>query len=721
MPDTKPAQTPGPAETRGGDAAPAPRRRWWPEGRRDRFLAAAVAAVVVGWLVAALDPPLFGPPARLMVVAGATALLLWAAWRLWHLALWRVGRRLAFSYLLTGALPIPLVMLLVALVSYILGGFFLGHLYRDAVDDVHREMAYEAELRLNGLAAGGRSAGGGGDGEEVVYAAYRGGRRVDGDGRLPGLWPAWVAAADDDGTVPFFALDGGQPTLAVTAGDGVLGVVAVYAGDLARELSERSDVWVSLAAPHVIERDQAGDLRPRHEGGDGGDGGGEGEAGGEGDGGEAGGEGSGRVTVEALGRRLNLRTAPERGGGGAEAFFAARAGGGAGSFERLWDKPFLWWGDAPGPLVSLADGGVYAEYHGVGLNAPPRAIAQRLLTGSAEVDAPVWTSVLVFAFLLFDVYFAATLMAAILVFALTRAVNRLSAATEAVRGGDFSVRIPVKRRDQIGELQRSFNTMAENLEQLVVTATQKELLEKELAIARDLQKSLLPRDLPAGEAIAFATVFEPSAAIGGDYFDVLRLADDRLAVLVADVAGHGLPTGLRMAMLKSALTILVAGDRPAEEILTQLDAVVRLDGDSRFFVTATLALIDFSRHRLELTNAGHPPTYLVRGAGVREILLPGSPLGGLGRDWGHETVGLEPGDVVVWLSDGFIEAHDGDDEPFGYHGVERTLEEAAREAAGAGRGLTVDEVRDRLVAAVAAHDGGRKAEDDRTLLVMRYR
>ena len=70
-------------------------------------------------------------------------------------------------------------------------------------------------------------------------------------------------------------------------------------------------------------------------------------------------------------------------------------------------------------------------------------------------------------------------------------------------------------------------------------------------------------------------MFEPSAAIGGDYFDVLRIGEDRLAV-VADVSGHGLPTGLRMAMLKSALTILVAEDRPVEEILAKLDAVVRL-------------------------------------------------------------------------------------------------------------------------------------------------
>jgi serine phosphatase RsbU (regulator of sigma subunit) len=694
--------------------------RWLPKSGPGRLIALLAATIVAGSLVIALiDPPVFGFLARLVVAACGLLLLLWAVWRLWRIAMWRVGRRLAFSYLLTGALPIPLVMLLLALVTYILCGFFLGHLYRDVVGDVHTEMAIEAGTRLAALAGGGR-VDGGGDGAAVAFAAYRGGRRVGGDERLPAAWPAWVAG-DEGGrdAARFFAVGNEAPTLAVTAGDAALGVLAVYAGDLALELSERSGVWVRLAAPETMDERQGTDGEAEGEAESGG-------AGGERASGGAGEQGAGeerRVTVEALGRQLTLRTDPRRTSGGAEDFFAARATSDADSpwLARMADEPFLWWAALPGPLDRLADGAEVANHFSVELIAPPRTIGSHLFAGSPQVDAPAWAVVLVFGVLLLNVYLFATLMAAILIFALTRAVNRLSHATERVRGGDFSVRIPVKRKDQIGELQRSFNTMAENLEQLVATATQKELLEKELAIARDLQESLVPHDLPASEAIAFATVFEPSAAIGGDYFDVLRLSEDRLAVIVADVSGHGLPTGLRMAMLKSALTILVAEDKPVGEILDRLDQVARLDGDGRFFVTATLALVDFANDRLELTNAGHPPTYLVRGDGVREVLLPSSPLGGLGRDWGHETLALEAGDVVVWLSDGFIEALDADDEPFGYHGIEATLRQAAEDAATAERLLTVDEVKARLVAAVAAHAGGRPAEDDRTLLVMRYR
>jgi sigma-B regulation protein RsbU (phosphoserine phosphatase) len=278
------------------------------------------------------------------------------------------------------------------------------------------------------------------------------------------------------------------------------------------------------------------------------------------------------------------------------------------------------------------------------------------------------------------------------------------------------VRIPVRRRDQVGALQRSFNTMAENLEDLVATSAQKELLEKELQIARQVQQSLIPKVLPGGETVEFSTLFEPSAAIGGDYFDVLRLSDDELAVVVADVSGHGLPTGLRMAMVKAALGILVVEIDEADEILRRLDRTVRTgDSDgvgSRFFVTAVFTRVNFRTGVVELTNAGHPPAYLVRDRMIEEILEPGSPLGGLGHSYGRRRLELAAGDVMVWLSDGLIEATDGDDEPFGYDRVEAAL--------AAGPADSAAEVRDRLLAAVEAYTGGRPAQDDRTVVVMRY-
>jgi serine phosphatase RsbU (regulator of sigma subunit) len=263
-------------------------------------------------------------------------------------------------------------------------------------------------------------------------------------------------------------------------------------------------------------------------------------------------------------------------------------------------------------------------------------------------------------------------------------------------------------------MQRSFNQMTSSLEELVKTAAQKESLEKELAVARELQQNLLPSSLTTTEAVEFASFFEPSAAIGGDYFDLFRLADHRIVVVVADVSGHGLSAGLRMAMIKAALGMLIDQGLPSEKILERLNDMVRRErtAKGRPMVTATLGIFSSKTGQLDITNAGHTPTYLVRNGGVEEILLPSPPLGALGDDYASATFHLEPGDRVVWLSDGLIEAIDKDDLSFGY---DRVIESLAGST-----GHSATDLRDRLLKDVSDFMGGRSAIDDRTLVVMRY-
>ncbi len=447
-------------------------------------------------------------------------------------------------------------------------------------------------------------------------------------------------------------------------------MVTLYTGDLDGELSRRAEVWIEL-----FRSDDPG---------------------------------LDTISLQVGGRKVPIQHARKD----QQAADAARFFKGLSRGERFWDSPLLWWGEISGSLADLATGRPVADYVAANLNATPNVARHHLFSAAAEIDGLAWGILLLVSFLLFDVYAAAALMAVFMIVGLSRAVNRLSRGTEAVRRGDFGVRIPVRRRDQVGDLQRSFNEMAGNLESLVATAAQKESLEKELELARNLQKSLLPGDLSAIRGVELSTLFEPSAAIGGDYFDVLRLSDEELAVIIADVSGHGLSSGLRMAMLKAALLILVEETREPEEILSRLDAVVRANRERRFFVTATLGLFNLRTGVLRITNAGHPPTYRVHGAEVEEVLLPSSPLGGLGHHYVKATLKLAPGDSVVWLSDGLIEATNAADEPFGYDQVKRVLAGTQGESA-----VTI---RDRLLAAVDAHAAGQPLADDRTLMVMRW-
>lgn len=644
------------------------------------------AAVALGLLlfsiclaaIANAGIPYASPTAKAILAAVVVLLLGWIAVRAYRAFLWKVGRRLAFSYFLVGVLPIPMVTLALLIGLYILSGFFLGHLFRDGTRNLALELRESARIAFHEQARSGEQATSAGP--DVVFGYYRDGKRVGGDPRTPAQWPGWLLRS----TVPqpalserkreeantFVARKNGAPTLAAAAGSAKRGAVALYVGDLERELSERSDLWIELFRPDDESQNA-------------------------------------NLSIQAGGRTLNLQRLGEGPAvGEAAKFFKARSRG-----ESFWDAPFLLWGEAAGSLLDLETGQRSAEYVAARLRTTPRLVRLHFFSPSAELDAAVWGVLVVVVFLLFDVYVVAALMASVLIFGISRAVNRLSRATAAVQEGNFAVRIPVKRRDQIGAMQRSFNAMAENLERLVASAAQKELLDKELAIARDLQKSLLPAKLPAGRGVEFAALFEPSAAIGGDYYDILPFGPTDLAVMIADVSGHGLHTGLRMAMVKAALQILIEETGKPAEILRRLDRVVRGESGTRFFVTATLARIDLARGEIELTNAGHPPTYHLRGGTVREIMLPGSPLGVMRQSYGAETIRLEPGDIVVWLSDGLIEASNAQDEPFGYDCVVRALSGPAGSAA---------EVRDRLLSAIAAHTAGHPAEDDRTLVVFRY-
>jgi serine phosphatase RsbU (regulator of sigma subunit) len=626
------------------------------------ILIAALPLVVLAFL----DVPYVSPASQVLLAGIAVLGLLWLLWKAYRSFLYKVGRRLTFSYFLLGVLPIPLVLVLLAVVAYILSGFYLGQLYRDALQELDTEVRTLARERAAVYAQTGRPLAV--NEANVAFAYYRGGRRVSGDPRLPKNWPAWLET--EPGAAHFVEPENGTATLATAASREGAGVVALWTGNLDQEISRRGDLWIEMTRP----------------------------------------DDPNIVRIEMFGRRLPLRriNRQKEEAGESEKFFKHRSRG-----EGYWDRPVLWWGDMSGPVRDLSTGRIVLNRLSVTLPSTPRTVQRHLFVSSGEVNSAAWGTLLLVAALLFDVYVIAALMAIFMIVGLSRAVNRLSQATTAVREGDFGVRIPVKRRDQLGDLQRSFNAMAEHLESSVAAAAQKEILEKELQIARNVQTSLIPSNLPAGEGIEFATLFEPSAAIGGDYFDVLRLSETEIAVVIADVSGHGLSTGLRMAMLKAALLILIEETQDPEEILRRLDSVVR-NNDGRTFVTATLAIVDLARGTLRLTNAGHPPTYLIRGSQVQEILLPGSPLGGLGQTYGKATVPMEPGDLVVWLSDGLIEAADNDSEPFGYDRVAETL--------AAGRvGQTATDVRDRLLSAIGGHVGGRPPEDDRTLVVMRYR
>lgn len=653
------------------------------------LLVGALALAAVALLASAIPTPL-----RVALLILALLILLFPSLRLLRWLLWSVGRRLAVSYMLIGVVPLVLLTGLLVLVVYVAAGVFLGHVYRDSVRELQDTADRSAAAALARWRAGGSTPTIVDEGLATAY--YRDGRRVAGTLEAPERWPDWLqrqretstgSASERDDPVdiaqsPFVALPDGEAAVVGLAtadprtepqedGDAPLSVLTIASQDVERRLSDSTGLWTVLL--------RSDDPRKRA-----------------------------RIQLSVGGGEFNLtpitRVADEE--AARAEFFGSPASG-----APLRKRPWIWWGELSRDFRDLASGEPVAEYIAASLNATPAVLFRHLVSGSAEVNTTILLALLAVSGTLASLYLAALAMAAYMIVGLSRAVNRLSRATAAVRAGDFSGRIPARRYDQVGELQRTFNEMTEGLEKAVATRAHQEALESELAVARRLQESLLPASLPASEAFDFATLFEPSAAIGGDYFDILRLDEDRLAVVIADVSGHGLAAGLRMAMLKATLNVLVEEHKSPEELLGRLDAMVRGERP-RYFITCTVAVVDFRAGRLEVTNAGHPPTYRIRDGAVEEILIPGSPLGTLGDVYGRRELELRPGDTLIWLSDGLIEATNGDGQPFGYERIEQALAGPASDAAA---------VRERLLAAVATHAAGHAPDDDRTLVVLHYR
>ncbi len=625
---------------------------------------------------AAPDLGFAGTLLRIYTLACLSLVVFWLLTQGFRFFLWRVSRRLAFSYFLIGIVPIPLVATLVLVAAYISGGFFMAHLYRDGLAALSADLELEARRQLTQLQRGGvprwRPP------VPIALAYYRDGRRVAGDRGAPAVWQSWWSGEEPGTAVEaqLVATADGSPTLMTALTQDRYGVLALYAGDLGRELSERSGIWVELFRSDDPRQAEAAKIRI----------------------------GSREVPIEPPHRESSR--------GDLRDFFHPGV-----EEPGLFDRPSLVWAERSRSFLDLATGSYAARHVTATLTATPRAIYFYLVPGAAEVDFFALVIFVVVIFLLFDIYVAAALMALLLISGLSRAVNLLTDATRKVQQGDFSARIEVERQDQLGALQESFNQMTANLGELVSTAAQKEILEKELSIAQALQRSLLPGDgFEAPEPLRFATHFSPSTAIGGDYYDLLPLADGRLAIVVADVSGHGLPAGLKMAMVKSALQLLSEEESCPRTILERLHRLLRdrlrTSTERHGFVTATLSTVDCGSGELVITNAGHPPTYLLRDGEVREILLPSPPLGSLGGELGQQVVQLVPGDIVVWLSDGLIEATGAHQEAFGYERIAEVL---------AGLDPEPETVRDGLLAAVARHTGGGTVDDDQTLVVMAYR
>lgn len=316
--------------------------------------------------------------------------------------------------------------------------------------------------------------------------------------------------------------------------------------------------------------------------------------------------------------------------------------------------------------------------------------------------------------ILLMMYGIAALFAAVLIFSISRAVNRIEKGTKAVERGDFSYRIRMRRNNQLGAMAQSFDHMTESIASLLSTVAEKERLQSEIAIAADIQRNLLPSEGPDHDGVSFAAHFEPTASIGGDYYDVFKLSPTRLAVAIGDVSGHGLSTGLVMAMVKAAMTTLIEEGADESSLFRRLNELVYRSTERRAFMTLAFTVFDLERATIRHTNGGHIYPYVLRADGAAtSIDAPSLPLGVRPELTVHTVeTALHEGDTLVYVSDGIIEAQDEQGEPLGFDQLEALVSRCI--------GMSAEDVRNTILNAVAQHAGTKPADDDRTVMVVRF-
>ncbi|HEX2865812.1 MAG TPA: GAF domain-containing SpoIIE family protein phosphatase [Ignavibacteriales bacterium] len=252
---------------------------------------------------------------------------------------------------------------------------------------------------------------------------------------------------------------------------------------------------------------------------------------------------------------------------------------------------------------------------------------------------------------------------------------------------------------------------------LLAESLEKERMEKELDVAREIQYKILPDKTPEVENMQVSALFVPAFEVGGDYYDFFRLGGDRLGFVIADVSGKGIPAAFIMAEVKGIFESLARLIESPREVLVKANEVLRSSLDKKSFVTVVYGVLEVKTGRVFLSRAGHSPVLLVR----RDVIEEVKPCGmGLGLDFSsnfsnslEETeIKLKENDILLLYTDGIPESKNAEMEDFGYERLNKVILDNA--------GAPIDLISKRIMKEVAVFSQGKPQHDDITLVIFKW-
>jgi sigma-B regulation protein RsbU (phosphoserine phosphatase) len=374
--------------------------------------------------------------------------------------------------------------------------------------------------------------------------------------------------------------------------------------------------------------------------------------------------------------------------------------------------PVSWQGDTKQKLAAAAV--VY-------VSSRVMALSGRLLETQGEYSDVYVILFKVVAVILLIIEAIALLIGVRLTRSITQAVDKLYEATEQVKKGDFSYRIGVPSNDQLSALGEAFDSMTASVERLLRESEEKLRLQSELEIAREVQTQLFPRSAPEVPGLALYGVCKAARTVSGDYYDFLNLGENRVCLVLGDVSGKGISAALLMAAIQSALRaqfydglVHTAGSSTkalsTAEVVSRLNVQLYESTPREKYVTFFFAVYDAASRSLKYTNAGHLPPVLLRRGKVERLNVGGTVVGLFSpMTYEQAEVQIQPGDLLVAFTDGITEPENIYGEEFG---EERLLQVVRRAQSVSAQTLT-----EEIYRSVSDWTGSPELQDDMTMLV----
>lgn len=248
--------------------------------------------------------------------------------------------------------------------------------------------------------------------------------------------------------------------------------------------------------------------------------------------------------------------------------------------------------------------------------------------------------------------------------------------------------------------------------------TERERLKMELDIARKAQLGMLPREIPKFPMLDIAAFMEPAKEVGGDYYDFIQIASDRLGIVIGDVSGKGIQAALYMTLMKGFLQSQTEEQVSPEKVLSRINRSFYKTAERNIFVSVFYCIIDLSKREMTYARAGHNPTIMLHSANHKTSLLQTEGMA-IGLDKGEvfdrslkeETISFNIGDVFLFYTDGLTEGRNKELEEFGEERLMKLLNQYKNDSA--------QEILQRIRKAYNKFVGKKESHDDLTYLVVK--